>query len=245
MAQDQELIETLNDLLRRFNNGEKMIRNGDAVPTYTPRTFFDQFYIYESGSTRRLYVWINSTWISLSETDLSIYIKKDGSIAFTGDQALGNNKLTGVKNPTLDQDAATKKYVDDEVATKADEPVYAVGDKLINANDGANQHSNSSYTKAKETEIVKGGVLRIKFSMYTTAAPEAATGKIYRNGSPVGTEQTTNDTNPGEEFSEDIAGWSKGDLCQIYSHGTGGGGAVNIHSFRIYADYYEVATPII
>jgi len=39
-------------------------------------------------------------------------VQKDGSIAFTGDQPLGANKLTGVADPTANQDAATKAYVD-------------------------------------------------------------------------------------------------------------------------------------
>jgi hypothetical protein len=40
------------------------------------------------------------------------YIKRDGSIAFTGDQSLGAHKLTNVTDPTNPQDAATKAYVD-------------------------------------------------------------------------------------------------------------------------------------
>ena len=36
----------------------------------------------------------------------------DGTRAFTGDQSMGSNKLTSVKDPTANQDATTKKYVD-------------------------------------------------------------------------------------------------------------------------------------
>ena len=35
-------------------------------------------------------------------------IKKDGSVAFTGDQAMGTHKLTGVKAPTAEGDALSK-----------------------------------------------------------------------------------------------------------------------------------------
>jgi len=40
------------------------------------------------------------------------FIHKDGSVAFTGDQSMGGNKITNLADPTQDQDAATKKYVD-------------------------------------------------------------------------------------------------------------------------------------
>lgn len=40
-------------------------------------------------------------------------LKKDGGNAATGDLDLGSNKITNLTDPTADQDAATKKYVDD------------------------------------------------------------------------------------------------------------------------------------
>lgn len=42
----------------------------------------------------------------------SAVVLLDGSQAFTGDQSLGNNKLTNLAEPTNAQDAATKSYVD-------------------------------------------------------------------------------------------------------------------------------------
>lgn len=44
------------------------------------------------------------------------FIKKDGSVAFTGDQSLGNNKLTSLGTPTNTGDATTKGYVDTLIA---------------------------------------------------------------------------------------------------------------------------------
>ncbi len=49
----------------------------------------------------------------------------DGTRAFTGEQSMGTNKLTEVVDPTVDQDAATKKYHDDNKYTDA-EAVTAV-----------------------------------------------------------------------------------------------------------------------
>ena len=42
-------------------------------------------------------------------------IKKDGSVAFTGDQAMGGHKLTGLETPVAGSDAATKDHVDSVV----------------------------------------------------------------------------------------------------------------------------------
>ena len=52
----------------------------------------------------------------LSDNDHPQYIEKDGTTSdVSADIPLNNNKLTGVKDPTDNQDAATKKYVDDEI----------------------------------------------------------------------------------------------------------------------------------
>jgi hypothetical protein len=40
------------------------------------------------------------------------FIKRDGSVAMTGALAMGNQKITGLANPTAASDAATKGYVD-------------------------------------------------------------------------------------------------------------------------------------
>lgn len=43
-------------------------------------------------------------------------ILKDGTVAYTGDQSMGNNKLTNVGTPTANGDAANKSYVDGLIA---------------------------------------------------------------------------------------------------------------------------------
>jgi len=51
------------------------------------------------------------------EHPLSNYVFTNGSRAFTGNQSMGSHRLTNVLDPIYDQDAVTKKYVDDIAAT--------------------------------------------------------------------------------------------------------------------------------
>jgi len=44
------------------------------------------------------------------------FVKKDGTVAFTGNQSMGNNKLTTLGTPTDSGDATTKSYVDTLIA---------------------------------------------------------------------------------------------------------------------------------
>lgn len=42
-------------------------------------------------------------------------IRSSGAVPFAADQSMGNHKLTDLQDPTADQEAATKKYVDDAI----------------------------------------------------------------------------------------------------------------------------------
>lgn len=44
------------------------------------------------------------------------FTKKDGSVAFTGNQSLGGNKITNLGTPTVSTDGATMGYVDTQIA---------------------------------------------------------------------------------------------------------------------------------
>ena len=61
MSQIEEVKTTLENLLLRFNRGEEMIKHGSSAPTYIPKTFFEQFFLYKNGATYRLYVYVD-TW---------------------------------------------------------------------------------------------------------------------------------------------------------------------------------------
>jgi hypothetical protein len=45
-----------------IRNSSGLLDSNAGVPTYSPKSFYDQFYLYENGATRRLYVYVNGTW---------------------------------------------------------------------------------------------------------------------------------------------------------------------------------------
>jgi hypothetical protein len=47
--------EYINDLTR-------LLKTNSSVPTYTPKKFIDCFYLYNSGATYELYVYIDNLW---------------------------------------------------------------------------------------------------------------------------------------------------------------------------------------
>jgi len=61
-------------------------------------------------------VWDGTTWLSYAGVDVSLYVRHDGSVAFTGNQSMGTHKLTNVVDPGAAQDAATMNYVDGKVS---------------------------------------------------------------------------------------------------------------------------------
>jgi len=57
--------------------------------------------------------------------DFDPLLPRDGSRAMTGELDMGTHKIKAVVDPTLDQDAATKKYVDEHVGAADDHLVKA------------------------------------------------------------------------------------------------------------------------
>lgn len=108
-----------------------------------------------------------------------------------------------------------------------------VGDTLVNSNNTIKTGgSGASYVLTKETVTPRSGALRIKFTI--TRAINQYYGQIWRNGSPVGTERMVSGGSGDVEYSEDISGWTAGDLVQLYTHGSYSG-ATSYKNFMIYA----------
>ena len=141
-----------------------------------------------------------------------------------------NNDALGTSDTKLCTQGNVKAYADSLVNVDA-----AAGDILHNQNDGTTGTVATTYGKVKEFTILRDGEYRIKFSL--TGAD--GYGKIYKNGVAVGTERNVSTSPAYTEYSEDISGWSEGDLCQLYVHDTPGNGVIS-KNFRIYSSLSEL-----
>ena len=60
--------------------------------------------------------YVDSEIAKIPSPDLSTYLKKDGSVAMTGNLDMNNKQIKDMAQPTDDNDASTKAYVDTEIA---------------------------------------------------------------------------------------------------------------------------------
>lgn len=91
-------------------------------------------------------------------------------------------------------------------------------DRLQHSNDAMRVTTSETMVKMKETRLDEDtGKMRIYFDLKRVGggAGETASAKIYVNGSPVGTLRVTLSTTY-VPFTEDLGGYSSGDLIQIY-----------------------------
>lgn len=73
---------------------------------------------------------------------LSAYLKKDGTVAMTGNLNLGTHSIINVVDPTGAQDAATKNYVDTQISTVVSSSVH----KLVFTNPALTKSSGDVCT---------------------------------------------------------------------------------------------------
>jgi hypothetical protein len=108
---------------------------------------------------------------------------------------------------------------------------YAVGNDLLIKADAAKTTNSTGGAKLKEIYVGRTSNLRISFTL--TSATGWAKGRIYKNASAVGTEQHVA-SGASTTFSEDISGWTVGDLCQIYVWVEGSGTTGTLTAFRLF-----------
>lgn len=87
----------------------------------------------------------------IGDDDHPHYLLADGSRALAGNLNMDTHKIVGVTDPTLDQDAATKKYVDDH-----DCPVYIYIKATAQAEGDLHLLDNTNWNTSKaEIKVVR------------------------------------------------------------------------------------------
>jgi len=115
---------------------------------------------------------------------------------------------------------------------------YVAGTKVIVRSTPAAVSSSASPVKVKEVALSRSGQLRVKFDLATNDAGNAASAQVFRNGSAVGSLQTTLSVS-GITTSEDISGWSPGDLIQVFAWNAGGvGKTATVSNFTLGNNQY-------
>ena len=69
----------------------------------------------DNDASTKAYVDTEIAKIPSVGSDLSVYLKKDGSVAMTGNLDMNNKQIKDMAQPTDDNDATTKKYFDDKL----------------------------------------------------------------------------------------------------------------------------------
>jgi hypothetical protein len=146
-----------------------------------------------------------------------------------------NSDILVATTPTAGDAAASKTYTD-TTATNAYK--WAVGDVLFASLDTSRAISLTDYTKSKAITVRKNGTIRVKFTLNWNTSSTTAYGRIYVNGSAVGTERSV--TSGATEFSQDIT-IVAGDDVQIYTKVSnfGAGSSCTLTNFRIYTAQNE------
>ncbi len=141
---------------------------------------------------------------------LALYADEAEKVRITGAGKVG----IGTTNPSY------KLEVNGSIVGK-----FEPGDVFLAGFATTTKGNSSSYGKAKETSIGQGGSLRVKFDLVCGAGCSdkfstcvRSYGRIYKNGTPVGTERSTTGSS-WTTFSEDITGLLPGDLLQLYVKG--------------------------
>ena len=115
--------------------------------------------------------------------------------------------------------------------------------RLVQSSVAAVTTTETSATKKKEVVCTFDGTYRFKFGLKTAAITDGANAQLYKNGVAIGIPRNTTSTDP-VVYVEDIGGWKRGDLMQLYIWSTAGSQTVTATGFSIWAEIQRVGPAI-
>jgi hypothetical protein len=121
----------------------------------------------------------------------------------------------------------------------ADERDYAAGTYMIAKWPFKTGADDTTYIQLYGITLARDGVLTVKFTIDSTGVGGGTTtyGRIYRNGSAVGTEQTQTGGTGLTTYTETISGWTAGDEVQLFAKYASGGGGGIVGNLALFNDF--------
>jgi hypothetical protein len=171
--------------------------------------------------TQQAYYSNGSAWVAMAP-GLNV------TETINGVKTFGSIPELPASNPTTDNQAARKAYVDTMGS------FFVASDTLLASIDAAKGTNNTSYELGRS--ITGGsGTLRIKFDLRGNT-DTIGYGRIYRKrneaSAAIGTERTVAGTEY-TTYSEDIAGWIQGDTIEVWIK-TSNASQIAIRNVRVY-----------
>ena len=156
----------------------------------------------------------------------------------------GNETIAGIKtfssipvlpasNPTTDNEAARKKYVDDKmIISFSDGVIYAAVDEERTAD----LAKNDVWEKVREIQVLNAGSgITIKVDLLNGGG-STYNAQIYINGSPFGSSQTDNNSTYTTKTFTGIS-FVANDYVQLYLRVPSGNRGMGRRNFRIYGQF--------
>jgi len=218
------------DLATAITGTLPIANGGTAIGSYTHG---DILYVNSSGNLAKL---------AAGVTDKALITKGAGVdpewgypfgiTAFIDDDSMATASATNVCSGE-----SVKDYVDTQTTVS----YTADGDSSIASALIERSTVSSTYNKIKEITLLGSGTLTFKWSHKCNHGGSAYT-RIYRNGGAVGTQKSTGESTY-QAVEDTVAGWSNGDLIQLYIRssieGTDGAYA---QSFKVYGTTCTIDT---
>jgi hypothetical protein len=114
-------------------------------------------------------------------------------------------------------------------------------DDILASSDTEISTGSTSYILGKQIKVNASGSIRTYFELHNGGG-YGAYARIMRNGVGVGTERSTASTSY-VAFTEDIADWLDGDLCQLYYRSNYVYGIAYVRNFRIKGKVSTIVSP--
>ena len=168
-------------------------------------------------------VYILSRWRALGLA--GSFVPTDGAHTINDVKTFSSIPVLPASNPTTDNQAVRKAYVDGRTNMEA-------SDVLIAAAPTDRSDSSGAFTKVKDITIGRPGEYRIAFDLRASGG-DIAKGEVRRNGTLVGSQQTTA-SGTDVNFSQDIGGWSANDACELWVAITTPGQQATVSDFEVH-----------